>query len=44
MLAISSLSVGCRNIVLSLSFERQSEKCSCVYFMLFFVVSAIEAK
>ena len=35
MLAISSLSVGCRNIVLSLSFERYSEKCLCEYFMLF---------
>ena len=27
MLAISSLSVRCRNIVLLVSFERQSEKC-----------------
>ena len=44
MLAISSLSVGCRNIVLLLSFERWYEKCLCEYFMLLFVVSAIEAK
>ena len=35
ILAISSLSVGCRNIVLSLSFERYSEQCLCKYFMLF---------
>ena len=34
MLAISFLSVGCRNIVLPLSFARQSEKCLCEYFML----------
>ena len=44
ILAISSLSVGCGNIVLLLSFERYPEKSLCVYFMLFFVVSAIEAK
>ena len=36
MLAISSLSVDCRNIVLSLSFERQSEKCLREYFMFSF--------
>ena len=36
MLTISSLSVGCRNNVLILSLERQSEKCLCEYFMLFF--------
>ena len=42
MLAISSLSVGCRNIVLLVLFE--SEKCLCGYFMFFFIVSAIEAK
>ena len=35
MLAISYLSVGCRNIVLLLQFERKSEKCLCEYFMLF---------
>ena len=35
MLAISSLSVGCRNIVLLVSFEKLSEKCLCEYFMLF---------
>ena len=35
MLAISSLSVGSRNIALSLSFERQSEKRFSKYFMLF---------
>ena len=42
---IYSLSVGCRNIVLPVSFERcffsfescSSEKCLCEYFMLFFV-------
>ena len=34
MLTISSLSVGCRNIVLPLLFER-SEKCLCEYFVLF---------
>ena len=44
MLATSSLSVGCRNIILLLSFERSSEKCLWEYFMLLFVVSAIEAK
>ena len=44
MLAISSLSVGCRNNTLILSLERSSEKYLCEYFMLFFVVSAIEAK
>ena len=44
MLAISSLSVGYRNIVLLVSFEIYSEKCLCEYFMLFVVVSAIEAK
>ena len=43
MLTISSWSVGCRNNVLILSLER-SEKCLCEYFMLLFVVSAIEAK
>ena len=32
---ISSLSVGFRNIVLLLSFERQFEKCLCEYFILF---------
>ena len=36
-LTISSLSVGCRNIVLSLSLERLSEKCLCEYFMLYFL-------
>ena len=40
MLATSSLSVGCRNIVLLLLFER----CLCEYFALLFVVSSIEAK
>ena len=35
MLAISSLSVDCRNIVLLLSFERLSEKSLCEYFMPF---------
>ena len=33
MLAISSLSVGCKNIVLLVSFERWSEKCLCEYFI-----------
>ena len=37
ILTISSLSVGCRNIVLSLSLERLSEKCLCEYFMLYFL-------
>ena len=41
MLAISSLSVGCRNIVLLVSFERSLKN---VYeFFFFFVVLAIEA-
>ena len=44
MLATSSLSVGCRNVLLLLSFERQSEKCLCEYFMLLFVVSAKKTK
>ena len=44
MLTISCLSIGCGNIVLSFSFEGQSEKCLCEYFMLFIVVSAMEAK
>ena len=35
MLAISSSSVGCRNIVLLVSFEKLSEKCLCKYFVLF---------
>ena len=35
MLAMSSLSVVCSNIVLLVSFERYSEKCLCEYFMLF---------
>ena len=35
MLAVSSFSVGCRNIVLQRSFERYYEKCLCEYFMLF---------
>ena len=44
MLAISSLSVVCRNIVLPFSFARWSGRCLCEYLMLFFVVSTIEAK
>ena len=36
MLVISSLSVGYRNLVLLVSFERQTEKCLSEYFMLFF--------
>ena len=39
MSAISSLSVGYRNIVLLVSFKRLSEKCLCEYFMLFFIVN-----
>ena len=35
MLAISSLSVDCRNNVLLLWSEKYSEKCFCEYFMLF---------
>ena len=35
ILAVSSLSVGCRI---------SQEKCLCEYFMVFFVVSAIDAK
>ena len=35
MLDISSLLVGCRNIVPSLSFERYSERCLCECFMFF---------
>ena len=34
MLAISSLSVGSRNVVLLLLLERQSEKCLCEQFIL----------
>ena len=45
MLAISSLSVGFRNIELPFSCAIQCEKCLYVYFMLFFfVLSAIDAK
>ena len=43
MLIISSVIVGCRNIVLLLSFKRWPEKCSYEYLMLF-VVSTIESK
>ena len=42
MLAISSLSVGCKNIVLLVLFE--SLKNAYVNIYIFFVVSAIEAK
>ena len=38
MLAISSLLVGCGNIVLLVSFEKYSEQCLCESFMLFFIV------
>ena len=44
MFCISSLSLGCKNIVLSLSFARQSEKKFCEHFVLFFVVSPIDAR
>ena len=43
MLAISSLSVGCKNIVLLHSFLIQSEKVP-ASILLFLVVSAIEGK
>ena len=39
MLASSSIPVGWRNILLS-----HYEKCLCQYFMLFLVISALEAK
>ena len=39
MLAISSLFLGCRNIVLQFSFARQSEQCFQEYFMFFFSFS-----
>ena len=44
MLAISYLSVGCRNTIVPFSFERWSEKCLCEYLMLLYVVSLIDAK
>ena len=37
MFVNTSLSVGCRNIMLLVSVERQSEKKLCEYFMLFVV-------